>query len=204
MIFGMTKIKLTSTILTLLLFLPTLASSEKSQSTSWNAATLLNLLATVTSRQSVFIEEKTLNYLEEPLVQKGTLYFTTPNQLVKHITEPREETYTITGINLKVKISGKQEKLLRTDDHPILHALIESQRAVLAGDLNALKRYYNLELDGAKEQWALRLHPKDSELSSRIKLIDIKGSGIEILEIQIIEIGGDDTLLTFISNNTVR
>ena len=204
MIFGMTKIKLNSTILALLLLLPTLASGEENHNAAWNTAALLNLLATVTSRQNLFTEEKTLDYLEEPLVQKGTLYFTAPNQLIKHITEPREETYTITGTNLKVEISNKPEQHLRTDDHPILHAFIESQRAVLAGDLNALKQYYNLELDGSREQWTLQLHPKESELSSRLKLISIKGRGIKILKMQIIEIGGDDTLLTFISNKTTQ
>ena len=201
---GMTKTKLASALLTLLLLLPTLASGEENHSTTWNTATLLNLLATVTSRQSVFTEEKTLDYLEEPLVQKGTLYFTAPSQLIKHITEPREEVYTIIGANLKVEISGKPEQLLRTDDHPILHAFIESQRAVLAGDLNALEQYYSLVLDGVREQWTLQLHPKESELSSRLKLISIKGSGTEILKMQIIEIGGDDTLLTFRSNKTSR
>ncbi len=181
----------------LLLLLPTHASSEENHSTTWNKATLFNLMATVTSRQSLFTEEKTLDYLEEPLVQKGTLYFTAPNQLIKHITEPREEIYTIIGSNLKVEISGKPEQHLRTDDHPILHAFIESQRAVLAGDIHALERYYNLELDGTREQWTLQLHPKESELSSRLKLISIKGKGIEILSMQIIETGGDNTLLTF-------
>ena len=80
-----------------LLLLSSLANSEENNSTTWNTATLLNLMATIASRQSTFTEEKTLNYLEEPLVQKGTLYFTAPNQLIKHITDPRDEIYTIIG-----------------------------------------------------------------------------------------------------------
>ncbi len=193
-----TRIQRPSTILALLLLLPSLATGEVNHNSIWNTETLFNALATVTSRQSAFIEEKKLDFLDHTLVQKGTLYFTAPDQLIKRITGPREEIYTIKGPNLWIKITGKPEQHLRTDDHPILHAFIESQRAVLAGDLNALEQYYKLELEGVKKKWTLRLLPRDSKLSSRLKLISMQGSGTGLTEMQIIEVGGDITVLTFL------
>ncbi len=192
-----TGIQWISAVLALLL-LPLLATGEVNHNSNWNTETLFNALATVASRQSAFIEEKKLDFLDQTLVQKGTLYFTAPDQLIKHITEPREEIYTIKGLNLGIKITGKPEKHLRTDDHPILHAFIESQRAVLAGDLNALEQYYKLDLGGVREMWTLRLNPRDSKISSRLKLISMQGSGTRITEMRYIEVGGDVTVLTII------
>ncbi|MGC3972869.1 MAG: hypothetical protein QM771_00595 [Nitrospira sp.] len=53
---------------------------------------LMELLATVSSRQEHFTETKTLAMLTQPVVLKGTLAYVRPDRVEKHVTSPIPRT----------------------------------------------------------------------------------------------------------------
>jgi hypothetical protein len=64
-------------------------------------------------------------------------------------------------------------------------------RAVLAGDLQRLQRFFKLRLDGSREEWQLLLIPKQAGMARQVKQVEITGSQLDIIRLLILEQGGD-------------
>ena len=77
-----------------------------------------------------------------------------------------------------------------------MSALIGSIRGTLAGDEAALMRYYEVALSGPAEKWALQLIPKDEKTKKLVEFIRIAGEHDQIHTIEIVEQGGDRSVMT--------
>ena len=75
-------------------------------------------------------------------------------------------------------------------------AFVESFRATLAGDQEALKRFYSISLEGSSEQWLLTMHPIEAKMKNFISEIRITGSLAQIHTIETREKGGDYSVMT--------
>ena len=61
---------------------------------------------------------------------------------------PRAEgTFTLEQIREVIEEAGKDPREIRLDDYPALRTLMETMRAVFAGDLAVLKRLYRIGLE---------------------------------------------------------
>jgi len=73
--------------------------------------------------------------------------------------------------------------------------LIESIRATRAGDLAALQRHYDVQVDGTREEWSLTLKPLDSRVADYVSSIALAGSGPRVSRMVVHEAGGDRSVM---------
>ena len=74
--------------------------------------------------------------------------------------------------------------------------MIESIRATLAGDRQALERVYHLALDGSAERWTLVLTPLDPKVGAVIARIRMEGVKDVVRSVEILQADGDSSLMT--------
>lgn len=175
------------TTLLLLFSLPTHAQFTPAQ--------LMQTLAQVQSVHAHFREQKDLSILQQPLLLTGILRYQAPDYLHKQVLLPYQESIEIRGDALRLKSPDQGEKQLALSDYPPLQAFIESFRSTLAGDLDNLTRFYNVELSGSPPDWQLGLQPLDKKIKKFVSRIVIRGSNDQVRSVEILESGGDRSLM---------
>lgn len=169
---------------------------------NWGLEELMQSLAQVKSAKGKFVERKYLSILNAPLELSGTLSYSAPGRLEKHTLAPKPESLVLDGdqITLEDKVR-KQRRTLVLQDYPVLWAFVESIRSTLAGDLKTLNRFYLVDLQGDEPQWRLILKPRESRMQAMVSEIRIGGSGQSIRTIEILEAGGDRSVMTVTEDN---
>lgn len=168
------------------------AAADEAQ---WNFAQLMTQLAQVQTSRARYSEVKRVSMLKEPLILSGTLFYARPDRMEKRQTSPFAEVIRVEGERLTVERDGRTRSVsLR--GAPLIDALVESLRATLAGDAAALQSLYAVSVDGAPNRWRLRLIPRDPEVAGAVRRITIAGSGARLSRIEILEPGGDSTVMT--------
>jgi hypothetical protein len=154
-------------------------------------------LSAVKESRASFREEKSLAALATPLVSEGTLRYVAPAHLEKHTTAPTREDLVVDGDKLTIrKPSENLDRTLRLEQQPQIRALVESIRSTLAGDLQTLRRYYSVGLDGSPERWRLTLVPLDAGTREFLKFVRIDGSGHDLVSVETVEPNGDTSHMT--------
>ena len=163
----------------------------------FDLAALMATLARVAAAKDKFVERKHSALLEAPLVLRGTLVYTRPDRLEKHILSPYQETTVIAGDTVVIENrSLKQTRRMSLSSSGPASALIESIRATLAGDVPALERHFRIALEGTPEAWQVTLLPRDERLAGLIAKVRISGARAQIGRIEIEEVSGDRSVMT--------
>ena len=168
---------------------------------SWTLQQLMRSLATVTTVSATFREQKDLAILQQPLVMSGILYYRSPDYLKKQTLQPHTESYEADADWLTVDTPTAGHHQFHVRGYPLIQAFVESVRATLAGDLPALERYYQVELQGNAEGWTLRLKPVDREMADFVTAILIGGQNHHVLSIETLEASGDRSLMLIEPHN---
>jgi hypothetical protein len=161
---------------------------------AWDLGQLMQGLAQNKSGRASFVEKKYIAVLEQPVESSGELLYTAPDRLEKRTLKPRPESLLIEGGTLTVE-RGKRRIVLRLQDYPELVAFTESIRGTLAGDVTALRRIYNLDLEGDEERWVLILRPIETKMLSVVQRIRIGGSRAEVKTIEIEQTDKDRSVM---------
>ncbi len=172
-------------------------AAETSDPVAWDVQRLMRELAQVKTANARFFERKHLGILTAPLESSGTLVYVAPDRLEKHTLRPRPESLVLERNELTVE--SKERNLRRTlvlQDHPVIWAFVESIRSTLAGDLPTLSRFYQVGLDGGERRWRLTLKPSEPRMQDVVSEIRISGDRGWINAIEMIEIGGDRSVMT--------
>jgi len=180
----------------------------------WGLAQLMRRFHAVTSSQAHFVERRYLGMLSEPLKSSGKLTYSAPDRLEKITLTPQPERLSLDGDRLTIdrglgdrglgdrgsgdrgsgdRGSGGRRQTLALSAHPEIAGVVESIRGTLAGDPDALERFYTVSLTGDEHAWTLRLDPKDTTLRKLVSRITIAGSGAAIHTIDTREGDGDHT-----------
>jgi outer membrane lipoprotein-sorting protein len=165
------------------------------QAAPLSIAQLMANLAKNPQGAATFTETKYLAILEQPLESSGELLFIAPARLEKRTLKPRPETMVLDGDTLTME-RGRRKHVLQLKDYPEVASMVESIRATLAGDLQALERAYHLALDGGHERWALVLSPLDPKVGAVIARIRMEGVLDEVRSVEILQADGDRSLMT--------
>ena len=149
-------------------------------------------LASQSHKDTSFVEEKYSTFLDEPLVMAGKLKYRAPDTVIREQEAPDQIRFVITGNTVKISENG-QSKTVKLDGLPSLFVLIDSLRAMLAGDYDRLKKYYDIKFSGSVSSWSMLLIPlaNSSANSSGAYIEKIIFAG-EVDRINKIEIHEDD------------
>jgi hypothetical protein len=173
-----------------MLSLPAAAQEEP-----WDFARLMGELAQVQTSRARYSEVKRVALLQKPLQLSGTLLYERPARIEKRQTLPVEEVIRVDGGWLTVEREGKTRRIA-LQNASLVAALVESLRATLAGDGAELERLYSVRVQGTRQRWTLALAPRESEVAGVVKSIRIAGSGSRIVRLEILEPGGDGSVMT--------
>ena len=179
-----------------MLSLPAAAQEEP-----WDFARLMGELAQVQTSRARYSEVKRVALLQKPLQLSGTLFYARPARLEKRQTLPFEEVISVDGGWLTVEREGKTRRIA-LQNAPLVAALVESLRATLAGDGAELERLYSVRVQGTRRRWTLALTPRESEVAGVVKSVGISGSGSRIVRLEILEPGGDGSVMTIHQEST--
>jgi hypothetical protein len=172
-------------------------AAEARDAAGWDIKRLMQELAQVKTAQGRFVERKHLAILNAPLELSGTLVYVAPSRLEKHTLAPRQESLVLERGELTIESKGRnQRRTLVLQDYPVIWAFVESIRSTLAGDLPTLSRFYQVSLDGGERRWRLTLKPSEPGMQDVVSEIRISGDGSWINAIEIIESGGDRSVMT--------
>lgn len=161
---------------------------------AWDVTQLMKGLAENKSGRANFVEKKYIALLDKPVESSGELLYTAPDRLEKRTLKPRAESLLIDSGTLTVE-RGKRKMVLRLQDYPELVAFTESIRGTLAGDIAALRRIYNLDLEGTEERWTLTLRPIETKMLDVVQRIRIGGSRVEVKSIEIEQTDKDRSVM---------
>jgi len=157
---------------------------------------LMQRLSQVKSAKAKFVERKYLRVLTSPLELTGTLSYSAPSHLEKHTLTPKPESLVLDRDRLTVEDARKKRRTLALQEYPALWAFVESIRSTLAGDLQTLNRFYRIDFEGDESDWRLVLRPRDPKVQSLVSDIRIAGSHDAIRTIEVLETGGDRSVMT--------
>ena len=165
------------------------------QEEPWDFARLMGELAQVQTSRARYSEVKRVAMLQKPLRLSGTLFYERPARIERHQTQPFDEVIRVDGDRLSVEREGKTRRI-SLQNAPLVAALVESLRATLAGDGIELERLYAVRVEGTRQRWTLALTPREVEIAGVVKTIAIAGSGSRIARMEILEPGGDESVMT--------
>jgi Outer membrane lipoprotein carrier protein LolA-like len=161
---------------------------------AWDLAQLMQGLAQNKSGRASFVEKKYIALLDRPVESSGELLYTAPDRLEKRTLKPKPESLLIESGTLTIE-RGKRRMVLRLQDYPELVAFTESIRGTLAGDTAALKRIYNLDLEGSEERWTLTLRPVETKMLDVVQRIRISGSRADVKSIEVEQTDKDRSVM---------
>ena len=156
---------------------------------------LLHLLGTRHHGQADFVEQHFLALLSRPVESSGELLYDAPDRLEKRTLEPRPESLMLAGDVLSIRRGGHRH-VLDLKAHPQILPFVESIRATLAGDREALERNFRVEYAGDLERWTLTLVPRESQVAATISQVRIDGSREHLRHVEIHQRDGDRSLMT--------
>lgn len=161
----------------------------------WDLGQLMQSLAQVKNIQGQFVERKYLSILNAPLEFSGTLFYTAPSHLEKRTLLPKPESMVLDQDRLTLERKNQRRSLV-LQDYPVIWAFVEGIRSTLAGDLQTLSRFYRVNLEGSVNQWRLVLVPSEPQMQGVVSEIHISGSKNRVASIEILETGGDRSVMT--------
>src|SRR6202012_4334799 len=105
-----------------------------------------------------FVEKKFLAMLERPVESSGELLYDAPDRLEKRTLKPKPESLVLEGGVVSAQ-RGRHHYVLDLKQYPQVVPFIESIRATLAGDRDALERVFKVDFAGTFDHWTLGLVP---------------------------------------------
>lgn len=160
-----------------------------------DAVALMQLLASVESATSTFVETRYSALLKKPLVSRGVLIYRRGEGLEKHVEYPRDERLVLRGGQLTIQSADGSKDITMNSGNSDLAGLVEGVRAVRTGELATLERHFQVQVDGAREHWRLHLVPRASALARYVSAMTVSGAGERLQQIEVLEASGDRTVM---------
>jgi hypothetical protein len=168
------------------------------QTASATPVTLDQIMATVRTVRHVdarYVEHRTLHVLRAPIETRGVLRFDAPAHLEKAADPAPDgtaETLTIDGDQLTIdRGTATAPVVLSLREHPEIGVLVESIRATLSGDAEALQRIFDVTPSGTLGHWQLVLQPRDPAQHAALQWMRVSGYAARITTIETADHDGD-------------
>lgn len=169
----------------------------------WSVEALLKSFRQIPGLEAHFREEKTIAILAAPIVSEGTIHFAPPARLARHTIVPDESSLLIDGRTFSFGNGSTQEQI-DLEANPVVREYVSSFLHILGGDSETLGRIWSLKLEGRAEEWELTLRPMSESIRKTIREMVLRGRGITIEWMKIVESTGDESVTTFTDINHKR
>ncbi len=157
---------------------------------------LLGGVAQTERRTVAFEETRTIAGMKKPLLSRGQLIYEPGGRLIKRFETPRRETAILDEDRLTILDADDTE--VTTIDlwmQRDLQLVFTGLQAVFSGDADALRKAFDIRINGDKGQWRLRLTPKPDEGDLRLESVVVSGSARKIADFEIRERDGDTAVI---------
>jgi len=164
---------------------------------------LMATLRTVRHVDARYIERRTLQALRAPLETRGALRFDAPDQLQKigdTTASGAAERLSIKGDQLTIDRGGGNPIVMTLHDHPDIGVLVESLRATLSGNGDALRRTFDISVSGTIDHWQLVLQPRDAGKRDLLLWMRVSGYAERITEIDTQDQDGDRSEMSIVES----
>ena len=159
---------------------------------------LMTALRSVHHVEARYIEHRYLHVLRSPVEIRGGLHFQAPSHLEK-TTDGTGERLAIDGDRLTIdRGSGASPVVLSLREHPEIGVLVDSIRATLSGDGDALRRIFDVTLSGSIDHWQLVLQPRNGAQHEVLQWMRISGYGERITAIDTADGEGDRSEMSIV------
>ena len=159
-------------------------------------------LRTVHHVDARYIEHRTLHILSKPIETRGSLRFEAPAHLEKVTDATADgsmERLTIDRDRLTIERGGGRPPIaLALHEHPEIGVLVDSIRATLSGDGNALQRSFEVTPSGTIDHWQLVLQPREVAQRAVLQWMRLSGYGERITAIDTASGDGDRTEMSIV------
>ncbi|MFW9817801.1 MAG: outer membrane lipoprotein carrier protein LolA [Candidatus Thorarchaeota archaeon] len=198
----------TSLALVLCLFLPSASAEPPTGGKSPPASTIEDVLGRLEERMSAmqtlrtdFIQEKHLAVLDRPLVLKGTVFMQKPGLFAWHVREPLRYSMVIRGETVRQwDEDSDRVQEISLSKNPAFGMAIRQMRDWFSGAYRSMLGDYEVALvDQAPV--SLRVIPRNTALARQVigsVTVVFERDERYIKRIEVVEEGGDRTLLTFV------
>jgi hypothetical protein len=154
--------------------MPTMAQCA-ALDTHVDTGALIRRLARPAPGSIAFTEIRFSPLLQQPLVVSGTLGYSGPAALDRHVTRPYREATEIRGESVKVTREGEPARSFALRRAPELQGLLKAFTALLAGDQTEVEKDFTVAAMGNEASWQLILTPRDARARRRVKQVEING-----------------------------
>jgi hypothetical protein len=173
--------------------------------TSVRADDTLSEISRTVVRNSIicadFIQKKSLRVLERPLLSTGKVHFVADKGILWQVREPFPTRLLVKRDALiKWNDSGEPQRLSFAQS-PIFDALARVFIAVFTGEVEPLRKNFEIGSHMENSIWRLTLTPRDKSLAQIFKRVHASG-GRFVDELGIEERRGDHTQIKFVNMNT--
>ena len=156
---------------------------------------LMEQLAQRTHGHVSFVEEDHVAVLDRPVRSSGELLYDRPDRLEKRTLAPRASSLILDHGSVTIESRGRK-RVLALRDYPQIAPFVESLRATLAGDRQALEQVFRVTFEGNLDHWILTLAPLDAKLQGVVQQIRIDGAHDDLRSVSISQADGDDSIMT--------
>ena len=140
-----------------------------------------------------FTETRESPWLAVPAQARGTLH-STPGVLEKRVESPRAEVWRMLTDRVEYVAAGNGEsKRILFSQSPAVAVLADTLRRVVAGELLALERNFQIETRGDRNAWSAHLTPSSGEAVRYLDHLTVEGEGGQIRVITVVERKGERT-----------
>ncbi len=155
---------------------------------------LMGWLAQTREGSATFVEERTVNGFDAPLVASGELYFKAPDLFERRTLKPSRESMSVNG-NTMTLARGSQKRTMTLDAAPEAAAIVSAIRGALTGDGKALATHYRVAVSGQPERWLLDLTPRDEQLAANVRIVQMRGNQGVVNTIEVWFASGDRSVM---------
>ncbi len=161
-------------------------------------ASLLEQFQAVQVLSANFVEEKRIALLSEPLVNFGRIEYSRPMQLERTTTKPFESVWRLRR-ELVTFDDGREKTTIDLREFPEASLLATAFMDVLEGDDDRLRKKFQVRFVPQRRDapWNLELTPINKGTRSLFRRIEIRGRGVLVQSLVVIESSGDTSTTTF-------
>ncbi len=180
-------------------------AAPEPSATIWGLELLMQQRATVQSERVSYSEVRKMPSMESTTTSSGVLFYQAPDHLERQTSKPFPERAIIEGGKLTLEIETASGQMRRREfalkDLPGPRPFFIALRAVLSGDLAALRQNFETALEGDEAGWRLKLKPREPA-DRHIREIVVSGRALEILVIDVRERNGDSSRTTLLPESS--